>query len=352
MKLNRSVLVAVTMMVGSVAGLGCKSKAAAADPTPPLDQPAAAATTDDATVAADATIAIPAPPAFREEIPAPAPSEHHVFSPGYWRYDRVQTNYVWVAGYWQDRTIVAPFAPPALHDETIEYRYAPVGDYFWAPGYWRYSGAEYVWAPGYWAPRLEGWGWVRPYWVNYGGRWECHGWGWERRGEGWSRGDRDDWSRRGWSRADRANWERRDRDGWRNRGDADRHEHEHRVNPATVAHVAPMPRPAELAHGAAAAHGSRPQHAASPTRGPAVAPRQPAGLHQGPLPTRAGHPLPQHAAAPEPARAPVATGVATGRGAVAVAHPAQAHAAAPAAPAHASAPSHVAPSSGGVHRRG
>ena len=321
MKLNRTMLVAV-MALGSLGAVGCKHDAttADADQAAAVDQASPAVTTDDANLAVDATVEVPAPPALKDETRGPAPTEHHVWSPGYWHYDHVQTVYLWEPGYWQDRTIVAPVAPPPLRDETVEYRYAPAGEYFWAPGSWRWTGVEYTWAPGYWAPRMEGWGWVRPYWVSYGGRWECHGWGWERRTAGWA-WSRFDWSRRGWSSQDRAGWEREHRTGFAQIEHAEwgRREHDHRVHPATAGRVAPMPERHELvrAFAAASVHAAaRPRPAAPPAvpahERPAVPP-----AHERPAPG------PRHVEVPARPRPP------------AVNHPA--------APARGVAPAHVAP---------
>lgn len=308
MNLNRTALCAV-MMFATLAGTGCSNKNAQDSAADAQEQAIPGATPDDVTtdvkVAVEGRITIPAPPALREEVEGVAPSDHHVWSPGYWRYDYVKTVYLWEPGYWQDRLVVAPFAPPPVREEVVELRYVPAGDFFWAPGYWRWTGATYAWAPGYWAPRVEGWGWVRPYWVNYGGRWECHAWGWERRTAGWGR-DRDDWSRRDFSRHDREEWTRRNREGWSHAEVSvfDRREHEHRVTPTTVGRLASMPRPA---------HGGRPAVAQAPAARPsqpahaAPAPRHEPKTAPAARPAVAHAPRPQvHVAAAPPAHSPTA----------------------------------------------
>jgi hypothetical protein len=369
MSFNRTTALTVAMVMASLGAAGCNraSTPESVDPGVPADTAAPSATTDDAKVTVQGEITVPAPPALKEEAPGVAPSDHHVWSPGYWHYDYVKTVYLWEPGYWQDRVIVAPFAPPPLREEIVEYRYAPAGDYFWAPGYWRWTGASYSWAPGYWAPRMAGYGWVRPYWVSYGGRWECHAWGWERRGPGYAWAH-DDWSRPGFSFRDRVEWERRNREGWAHREatEWDRREHDHRVNPATASHPAGMPRREEVSHAyvAAAEHrgpgttpaaprAPEPSHA-EPARGPThvePAHREPPASHaEAPRPGVSPRPEPPHVepgARPAPAHAPSPI-VHPSRSTVAHVTPAQAPA--PAAPA--SRPAAHASVSKGSPKRG
>jgi hypothetical protein len=197
MKLNASVLVAVAVMAGSVGAVGCKSRKATTESADPgaTAEPAVAApaASDPAPAAASATgpvgegateAALPTPPADKEEQAGAAPSEHHIWMPGYWHWDTVQTTYVWFPGYWFDRNVVATIAPPAPLVEVAGI--APGVGYFYAPGYWRWSGREYLWAPGHWTLRRDGFVYMHPNWEVVNGRWVARGYGWERRDAAWN----------------------------------------------------------------------------------------------------------------------------------------------------------------------
>ncbi|MFT3775482.1 MAG: hypothetical protein QM820_59805 [Minicystis sp.] len=203
MKLNGKALVAVVMMLGSMAAIGCKKTEAPVTQEPEAtpvaqdtgtgdDVATAAATAEAPAAEAHASVAVsagvrrPAPPALREESSGRAPSAHHVWQRGYWRYDEPRTVYVWVPGYWEDTAVYAPSAPPAVIYEEVGY--APSAEYFYVPGYWRYSGREYVWMHGHWSLRRDAGYYYRPRWVNVNGRWEGRVVRWDdRRIEAWER---------------------------------------------------------------------------------------------------------------------------------------------------------------------
>ena len=140
MKLNGKAMVAVMMMVGSLAATGC-STASAAD----------------------------SGPVAPEETAATAPVETGSGTRA-------------TAGVEKDERgfhYYAPFAPPAAR---VEVRgIAPSARHFWAPGYYRYNGHEHVWVGGRWELRREGFDFIAPHWVNRFGRFEYLPGRWVRR---------------------------------------------------------------------------------------------------------------------------------------------------------------------------
>jgi hypothetical protein len=65
------------------------------------------------------------------------------------------------------RTGYARFAPPAARYEVIGR--APSARHFWAPGYYRWSGARYNWVGGSWMVRRPGLRFVPAHYTNVGG---------------------------------------------------------------------------------------------------------------------------------------------------------------------------------------
>ena len=196
MKLNGKILVAVAMVLGAAATTGCKSGEQAAQPestTPALSQTASetpAVKDEAATVVATSTVRLAAPPALRVEVQGRAPSAHHVWQRGYWRYDAPRADYVWAPGYWEDTTVTAPFGPPAVRYE--DRGYAPSDDYCFVPGSWRWSGREYVWTYGHWTARRDVGFYYRPRWSNVNGHWEHRMERWDNdRVSAWERNHRD-----------------------------------------------------------------------------------------------------------------------------------------------------------------
>jgi hypothetical protein len=64
----------------------------------------------------------------------------------------------------------APFAPPAARFEIRGV--APSLRHFWAPGYHRWNGREHVWVAGRWELRRDGFEFIGPHWVRRFGRFE------------------------------------------------------------------------------------------------------------------------------------------------------------------------------------
>ncbi len=129
------------------------------------------------------------PPEFRPE------GENVQWISGYWAWDEIQSDYIWVSGVWRD-------VPPGQHwvsgyweQEEHGYRWvsgfwtrespqqlnylpeppadleqgpsiaAPDENYFYCPGSWEYRTESYVWRTGYWQPNVENWVWIPPRYV-------------------------------------------------------------------------------------------------------------------------------------------------------------------------------------------
>ncbi|APR85965.1 Lipoprotein, putative [Minicystis rosea] len=142
MKLNGKILVAVAMMMGSMAAVGC-----------------AAPTEGDAV----------AP----EETAATAPVEESDSTAG------VEQNSVRVRYGYGARHYYAPHAPPAARREV--YGRAPSARHFWAPGYYRWNGRQHVWVTGRWEAQRVGYAYVGPQWERRDTRWEYIPGRWVRR---------------------------------------------------------------------------------------------------------------------------------------------------------------------------
>jgi hypothetical protein len=140
MKLNGKMMMAMVMVVGSLAATGCS------------------------TASADDTGAV-AP----EETAATAPVES---ATGAGASNGVEKDAFGFRYY-------APFAPPAARFEVRGM--APSARHFWAPGYYRYNGREHVWMGGRWELRREGFEFAAPHWVRRFGRHEYIPGRWVRR---------------------------------------------------------------------------------------------------------------------------------------------------------------------------
>ena len=144
MNLNGKMMMALVMMVGSLAATGCST--ASAQDAGPVAPEETAATAPVATDTATATA---------------ANTPHGIEK------DERHFHYY------------APFAPPAARFESRGR--APSERHFWAPGYYRYNGREHVWIGGRWEMRREGLEFVAPHWVRRFGRWEYLPGRWVRR---------------------------------------------------------------------------------------------------------------------------------------------------------------------------
>jgi hypothetical protein len=140
MKINGKMMMAVVMMVGSLAATGCS------------------------TASAQDTGAV-AP----EETAATAPVESQRASNAT---SGVEKNFLGVRFY-------APVAPPALRFEVRSI--APSARHFWAPGYYRWTGREHVWVAGRWELRRDGFEFIGPHWGRRFGRYEYIPGRWVRR---------------------------------------------------------------------------------------------------------------------------------------------------------------------------
>ncbi|MCC7419657.1 MAG: YXWGXW repeat-containing protein [Planctomycetaceae bacterium] len=82
--------------------------------------------------------------------------------PGYWT--DVDDGYRWIQGAWvnaeAEQLTYLPQPPASL--ETGPSSEAPSEQHIWVPGYWDY-GTSYNWRPGYWTPYQEDWIWVPPH---------------------------------------------------------------------------------------------------------------------------------------------------------------------------------------------
>ena len=137
MKLNGKMMVAMVMVVGSLATAGCNT-ASAQD----------------------------SGPVAPEETAVTAPVEGATTNPGVEKDARFFHYY-------------APFAPPAARFEVRGV--APSARHFWAPGYYRWNGREHVWVGGRWELRRDGLEFVGPRWERVGGRFEYLPGRWVRR---------------------------------------------------------------------------------------------------------------------------------------------------------------------------
>jgi hypothetical protein len=151
MKLNRSMLVLVAVMVGSMSTMACKSNEQIKD-------------TGNNAAEADSKAATP------EDNPEAAAvqeaSSMNGVQPGVERDARYYT-------YWVHR------APPALRVETRPV--SPGAGHWWRPGYYGWSGNDYVWYGGRWYAPRAGYEYYHPRWHHVGGRWGYYPGHWYRR---------------------------------------------------------------------------------------------------------------------------------------------------------------------------
>ena len=138
MKLNGKMMMAMVMVVGSLAATGCS------------------------TAMAEDTGAV-AP----EETAATAPVENTTNATNGIEKDSLRIRFF------------APIAPPAARFEVRGI--APSARHFWAPGYYRYNGREHVWVAGRWEVRRNGFEFIGPHWVRRFGRFEYIPGHWVRR---------------------------------------------------------------------------------------------------------------------------------------------------------------------------
>lgn len=188
MNFNGKAMVAVAMMLGSMATIGCKGQEQAAPqesapapvvvaaPEAPAAEVAPAKATDEG-VNVKASVKVntraPAAPAERYENPGRAPSRDHSWIKGHWRHEG-QRGYQWTPGRWIVQ--FAPSAPPAPRYENPG---RPISnDHVWVSGHWQRTGRDWTWVGGHWSHRRQNQNYVAPRWerqqsryVYVPGRW-------------------------------------------------------------------------------------------------------------------------------------------------------------------------------------
>jgi hypothetical protein len=140
MKINRSMLVVVVMMVGAMGAMGCKS-----------EDKQVKDTGNNVESTEDSKAATP------EDNPGAAPVN--------------ETEATTEAGIEKDcggYRYFAHRAPPPLRVEVVG---APRAGHFWRAGYYGWSGRDYTWYPGAYYPERVGYRYVSPSWYAVGSRW-------------------------------------------------------------------------------------------------------------------------------------------------------------------------------------
>lgn len=66
-------------------------------------------------------------------------------------------------------------APPAPRPEAVP---KLVNHHFWSPGYWKWDGHQYQWVPGHLEQARPGYAWTQPQWQRYQGGWRLREGGW------------------------------------------------------------------------------------------------------------------------------------------------------------------------------
>lgn len=135
------------------------------------------------------------PPVAIDEVPPDVRPADAVWIPGYWFWDALTNDFVWVSGVWRvpppgqqwvpgywhrlengARWISGFWAPlnasavsyveppPESRDRGPTYQ-SPGDDYFWVPGVWTLQASGYRWRDGYWARQQPGWIWIPQHYV-------------------------------------------------------------------------------------------------------------------------------------------------------------------------------------------
>ena len=151
MKINRSMLAVVAMMLGSLSAMGCKQSAAQGAPQ------------EAATAPAQISAATEAP----AESPAPAPEPVKAASIG-----PSGSPLSGIVSGPSGASFVRP--PPPLRVEVPGP--APSPDFTFVRGLWALDGHDYRWVPGRWEARRDADEGRRPARVKVGGRWTVLPW--------------------------------------------------------------------------------------------------------------------------------------------------------------------------------
>lgn len=94
------------------------------------------------------------------------PPPGHRWVPGYW--NRSDDGFRWISGFWlrAEQEEVQYFPPPPASQEREPGQPPPNDDTVWVPGCWEYRDRQYAWRPGYWAKGQENWVWVPRHYVH------------------------------------------------------------------------------------------------------------------------------------------------------------------------------------------
>jgi|GEM_PF-742782 len=135
------------------------------------------------------------PPVSIDEVPPDVRPAEAVWIPGYWFWDELTDDFIWVSGVWRvpppgqqwvpgywhrlengARWISGFWAP--LNASAVSYvetppdnrdrgptSDSPGDDYFWVPGVWMLQQSGYQWREGYWARQQPGWIWMPQHYV-------------------------------------------------------------------------------------------------------------------------------------------------------------------------------------------
>ncbi len=132
------------------------------------------------------------PDPIPEEPPDQKPEgDNVVWIPGYWAWDAVKNDFLWVSGFWRipppgqrwvpgywtqvdngwqwvpgfwtaaDQQEVPYLPPPPADVDNGPSVPAPNADTIYVPGCWVYRAARYLWRPGFWLNCRPGWIWSR-----------------------------------------------------------------------------------------------------------------------------------------------------------------------------------------------
>lgn len=124
------------------------------------------------------------PPEYRPD------GDNIIWIPGYWSFDDVENDFLWISGLWRDVPPQRRWVPGYWSEVDAGFQWTPgewissnrrsmtylpepprsqergassppPGDgYFWVPGCWEYRDRDYAWRPGYWSRHQENWVWT------------------------------------------------------------------------------------------------------------------------------------------------------------------------------------------------
>ncbi|HEX8202002.1 MAG TPA: hypothetical protein VF590_16120, partial [Isosphaeraceae bacterium] len=85
--------------------------------------------------------------------------------PGYW--SEVERGFQWTSGFWApvDQEEIEYLPTPPASQEVGPNTPAPSQSHVWTPGYWVWHEEHYAWTPGYWIESQPSWVWVPPTYI-------------------------------------------------------------------------------------------------------------------------------------------------------------------------------------------